>query len=64
VSISFKQSKHALNIDSNGHQKQNKKRFKTTTTKTYRKKHVCYISTSGIVQSISSSAAPPVSQHC
>ena len=45
VSISFKQSKHALNIDSNGHRKKNtKKRFKTTTKNIVQKKHVSFTS--------------------
>jgi len=30
VSIRFKQSKHGLNINSNGYQKKPQKRFKTT----------------------------------
>jgi len=47
VSISFKQSKQALNIDSNGHPKnkqKKQKRFKTTKTA---QKRVFYISSYG-----------------
>ena len=43
VSVWFKESKPALNIDSNGHKKKHKKRFKTTKNPV-QKIHVFFIS--------------------